>query len=108
MMLSAKRFNRLLGPLVAAAGLGLVACAPPPPPGTVYVVRRPPPERVEVVSVAPGRDFVWVKGHWGWDRNTYVWVPGRWLAPERTRHRWVQGHWAHDRRGWYWVEGHWR
>jgi len=51
--------------------------------------------------VAPGPDFVWVKGHWRWGRDAYVWVPGRWLAPERTRHRWVQGHWGHDRRGWY-------
>jgi len=39
----------------------------------------PPPERVEVVTVRPYREAVWIRGHW-----------------VRTHH------------GWYWVHGYWR
>jgi hypothetical protein len=95
------------GALVLAAGV-LFACASNPPPGEVVVVRRPPPNRVEVIAVSPGRNHVWVGGHWRWTGNDYDWVPGRWVAPERGYRRWVPGHWAHTKRGYYWVEGHWR
>ncbi len=101
-------FRRSLAPVLVSALLASAACAPPPPPGRVYVVRRPPPARVEAVTVAPGPGYVWVGGHWRWDRQDYAWVPGHWIAPERGHRHWVAGHWARDRRGWYWVDGHWR
>jgi hypothetical protein len=94
--------------VVGALALTVLAACAPPPPGRVYVIRRPPPERVEVIGVAPGSGFVYVRGYWRYDRDDYVWVPGRWVAVERRYHEWVPGHWAHDRHGWYWVEGRWR
>jgi len=87
--------------------LGALACVPPPPPGAVVVVREPPRERVEVIVASPGPRYVWVRGFWRWERNDYVWVPGRWVIPERGFHKWVPGHWQHRRGGWFWVEGHW-
>ena len=92
------------------AGIALLAslaCAPPPPPGSVVVVREPPRDRVEVIAASPGPSYVWVRGFWRWQRQEYVWVPGRWVRPERGFHKWESGHWRHRHGGWYWVEGHW-
>ena len=89
----------------------LSACyytSPRPRLGVAYVVRQPPTERVEVISTSPGIEYVWVRGHWGWRRDEYEWIPGRWVVPERGYHEWVAGRWEHDRGGWFWVEGHWR
>lgn len=95
--------------MIAMVGLVLgAACASNPRPGVVYARRGPPRERVEVVTVAPSREEVWVKGHWTWVRNDYEWVPGRWVRPDRGFRDWVAGRWEHDRYGWYYVEGHWR
>jgi len=92
------------------AGIALtasLACVPPPPPGSMVVEREPPRDRVEVVVASPGSGFVWVRGFWRWERREYVWVPGRWVRPERGFRTWVPGRWRHRRSGWYWVEGHW-
>lgn len=86
----------------------VTACPPPPPPGAVYVRVRPPVYRTEVVGVAPGPGFVWIRGYHRWDGGAYVWVPGRWERRPQARAVWVEGSWRHNRRGWYWVEGHWR
>jgi hypothetical protein len=66
----------------------------------------PPPPQVEVLPVAPGPDFVWIGGHWGW-HGRWVWEGGRY---ERHPHgRWEAGHWDHrPGRGYVWVEGRWR
>jgi hypothetical protein len=97
--------------MVLALALGTVgACARNPRPrvGIAYAVREPPAERVEVIPGRPGAEYVWVKGHWGWRRNDYEWIPGRWVVPERGFRDWVPGHWQHDRFGWFYQEGHWR
>jgi hypothetical protein len=96
-----------------AAVIGLLAaaaCGPGyGPAGVSVVVRRPPPERVEVVGTAPGSGYVWIRGHYAWQANDYVWVAGRWdRPPQASYRRWESGHWAHARGGWYWVEGRWR
>ena len=75
--------------------------------GVEFVVREPPVERVEVVPASPGGSAVWIKGHWGWRNNDYVWVGGRWEVPAAGYRAWEPGHWAHENRGWYWIEGHW-
>ena len=101
--------QRVLGSAVmGVAALLVLACASNPPPGGIVVERRPPPDRVEVIGVAPGRGYLWIRGFWRWERADYVWVPGRWAGAERGHRRWASGHWAHTRRGWYWVEGRWR
>jgi hypothetical protein len=98
---------------VALMGFALAAsaaCATNPKPrvGVEYARREPPAERVEVISNAPGPDYVWVKGHWGWRRDDYEWIAGHWAVPERGFREWVPGRWEHDRSGWFYVEGRWR
>ncbi len=76
--------------------------------GVVYIQRGPPVERVEVIPAAPGPEFVWIKGYWGYHGAEFAWVPGRWERPVEGRRVWVAHQWVHDRNGWYLVEGHWR
>lgn len=95
---------------ILAASLALIAslaCAGTMSLGVVYAERRPPPDRVEVIVASPGPGFVWVRGHWGWERDDYYWIPGRWVRVERGYHRWVPGHWRQKHHRWYWVEGRW-
>lgn len=94
--------------IAAGAAALIIACGPTPPPGAVYVERGPPPDRTEVIVQRPGRDFVWIKGHWSWTGRDYDWVPGHWASMERGYRGWVPGHWVHHRRGWYYIDGHWR
>jgi hypothetical protein len=76
--------------------------------GVVYITETPPPQRVEVVAVRPGAEFVWIDGYWTWGQRAYVWVPGRWERPPRHNARWVRGRWRNDHRGWYWEPGRWQ
>ena len=88
--------------------LALTAACPPPPPGRIYVRTAPPVAVVEVEGVAPGPEFVWIRGYHRWDGRAYVWDPGRWERRPQARAVWVEGHWVKHRKGWYWEEGHWR
>jgi hypothetical protein len=93
--------------LVALATTTCVVSARPPR-GAVYVRVAPPAPLVEVEGVAPGPEFVWIRGYHRWEGERYVWVPGRWERRPRAGAVWVHGEWRHHRNGWYWVEGHWR
>jgi len=99
---------RLVAGFVATSALGACYVNPRPRVGVAYVMRQPPSERVEIIPTSPGVEYVWVKGHWGWRRNDYEWIPGRWVLPERGYREWAPGRWERDRGGWFYVEGHWR
>jgi hypothetical protein len=97
--------------LLGATVVALAACVPLPPPGAVFIgaVFGPPAPRVEVIGVAPGPGFVWVRGYYRWAGGAYLWVPGRWARPPYAGAVWVPGRWAHHpRQGWYYVDGRWR
>jgi hypothetical protein len=99
---------RMLMRLASGAALvALAACAPLPPMGAVFVRVGPPPYQEEVVAVAPGPGYVWVRGYWEWGGAAYYWVPGRWVAPPYRGARGQAGRWRHHRQGWYWVPGRW-
>lgn len=107
-----KRMLMVLGALTLASS---VACAGGAPVETqlgirvVYVERRPPVQRVEVIGVAPGPEYVWVNGYWGWSGVEYVWVSGRWAMPPQRYAVWVPGRWERARgHGYYYAEGHWK
>lgn len=107
--MSKHRVHSRLVLLALAFCITASACATAAPRrGRVYAAYRPPPARVEVVSVAPGPHYVWVKGHYRWAGRAYAWLPGRWTRPARGYRAWQPGHWAHDRHGWFYVEGRWR
>jgi hypothetical protein len=45
----------------------------------VEPARPPEPAPVaEIVPVAPAPGYEWVKGHYRWEANRWVWVPGHW------------------------------
>lgn len=58
--------------VVACAGL-LSACIVEParPPEPAPRVESPPP--------APAQGYAWRKGHYRWEGNQWVWVPGHWV-----------------------------
>lgn len=95
---------------MGAAVVALAACVPFPPPGALFIAAQfGPPPPYEVVAVAPGPGFVWIRGYYSWGGGSYLWVPGRWERPPYYGATWVPGRWAHHpRQGWYWSEGRWR
>jgi hypothetical protein len=105
-------------PTVPAAPLAPAspAAQPAPPPPTmapawtssVIVEQPPPPPRLEVVTMAPGPDYYWVPGYWGWRGGVWVWVGGSWLHRPRPGLVWVDGRWSRHGRGWIWIGGRWR
>jgi hypothetical protein len=97
--------------LTAAAVAGLAACVPLAPPGALYIGARfgPPAPRVEVIGVAPGPGFVFLRGYYRWYDGAYLWVPGRWERPPYERAMWVPGRWRqYPNQGWYWTDGRWQ
>jgi hypothetical protein len=72
----------------------------------VVVARTPPPDRDEPLSPSAA-GYLWVKSHWGWDGQDFVWIGGRW-EPLKPGQIWVESHWRAEGKGhWRLVEGHW-
>jgi hypothetical protein len=121
MKITSRRFLQSAGAVVLALSFGIgIATAQP-----AVIVERGvmPAPRVEVIPVAPGPGYNWVRGHWAWRGAAWVWVPGHHVravvsempaevvevipvrpAPE---YYWVKGHhvWEGDR--WVWHRGVW-
>ena len=93
---------------LGALWLTAACLVPVPPRGAVFIRVAPPVPVVEVRSVAPGPEFVWISGYHRWDGQRYLWVSGHWERRPHARARWVEGRWRHHNNGWYWIEGHWR
>jgi len=74
---------------------------------TVVVNDTPPPPPAEVITVAPGPDYIWVGGSWVWN-GRWVWVGGHWAYPPHPHVVWVPGYWVRGPHGWYRTEGYWR
>ena len=90
-----------------------------PPPQTVVeqpvvmpqaevIVETPPPDQIEVITVAPAPEFVWVGGWWVFGGGRYSWHSGHWERPPYPRAAWQPGHWDRARDGHVWVRGRWR
>jgi hypothetical protein len=74
----------------------------------VVRIGPPPPRPVEVVPVAPHRDWVWVPGYHRWDGHGYVWVAGRYRRPPHRGAVWMEGSWREERGGHVWHAGYWK
>jgi hypothetical protein len=77
-------------------------------PATAVVTQAPPPPQVEVVPMAPGRDYYWVPGYWCWGSPGWVWIGGSWTIRPWHGAIWVRGGWVGHRGRWGWHGGHWR
>jgi len=78
--------------VIAVIGIGMLAgCVvreePPrrrvyvydaPPPGPVVVQEAPPADIVEVVPVAPGPEFIYIRGGWHREGGRWIWHHGYW------------------------------
>ncbi|MEO6884177.1 MAG: hypothetical protein ABI199_09150 [Bacteroidia bacterium] len=75
-----------------------------------FVVRIRPIAPVEGIRpVCPGSHYIWIEGHWHWNRRfgQYQWRRGYWIR-ERVGHVWVHGYWINRPNGSEWVSGYWR
>ena len=75
-------------------------------PSEVVVKAPPPAERIEVMTVAPSANHVWIKGHWHWNGGEWIWNPGRWEV-KRVGFRWVPAQYINRGGNVYFVAGHW-
>jgi hypothetical protein len=73
----------------------------------VRVTVAPPPPRVEVRTVAPSPQHVWLPGHWAWRGGGHVWLPGHWALPPAPGYHWVHARWINEGGQWVFYEGHW-
>jgi hypothetical protein len=119
MNITSRQFLKSAGAAALALACGITAAS-----AQAIIVERGvmPSPRVEVIPVAPGPGYNWVRGHWAW-RGGWVWIPGhhiRGIVPEMPaevvevvparpgpQHYWVRGHhvWEGDR--WAWRRGVW-
>ena len=82
-----------------------------PAAGTEVVVEQPVPQParvVEVITVSPGPEYVWIGGCHEWVGGRWVWMGGHWERPIHPHAVWVEGSWHRGHRGYNWDRGHWR
>jgi hypothetical protein len=90
-------------PIAARAGLDIGINIGGP---DVVVQSAPPAERVEVVPMAPGPGYAWIRGHWAWHRERWEWKAGYFERISQPGAVWISGQWVARGNGWIWVEGH--
>jgi hypothetical protein len=88
----------------------VIVTEPAPVANRVVVVKPidPPPAKVEVRTVAPAPDYIWVPGEYQFVDGQWEWQPGRWMMPVRTGATWEPGHWMKVDGGYMWQPGGWR
>jgi hypothetical protein len=89
-----------------------------PPPATprgqkvwtssIIVEKAPPARKLELIPKSPGRDYVWIRGHWAWKDGIWTWEDGYWLQRPGPDIQWMDGDWSRHGKGWIWIPGHWR
>ena len=79
-------------------------------PGGVVVAEAPPaaPPFVEVETVSPGPDYVWIGGVWMWGGNRWVWERGHWDRPPRHGAVWVPHRYEYRNGRHVFIRGGWR
>jgi hypothetical protein len=74
---SALRNHTQPGPYAASQSGYLPPEQPPMAPLLAPQDLTPPPAPVEVVTAAPGPDYYWTPGYWGWN-DGWIWIGGGW------------------------------
>lgn len=84
-----------------------VAIAPAYNSPPVVINVAPPPPRIDIVTVAPSPNHVWISGFWRWDHGQHVWVGGHWEA-RRDGYFYAPGHWYRNGNSWTFSGGFWQ
>jgi hypothetical protein len=89
---------------VRPAGVAVVA------PGEVEVTSAPPaaPPYPEVVTAAPGPEFIWIGGVWTWGGRGWVWERGHWDRRPHPGAIWVPHHYEYRNGRHVFVRGGWK
>jgi len=87
---------------------GMSACtvSVKPIPGAVVVSEAPPRTVVEVQTVAPGSNYIWIDGYWSWSGSRWYWSAGHWET-QRLGYYWVAPHYTYSRGRHYYAPGGW-
>jgi len=106
--------------LASVAGLFVAGCdvyvRPPADrvvvaePGGVVVAGAPPaaPPYVDVQTVSPGPDYVWIGGVWVWGGGGWAWERGHWDRPPRPGAVWAPHRYEYRNGRHVFVKGGWR
>jgi hypothetical protein len=69
---------------------------------------QPPPALPDYDQpAAPGDDFMWTPGYWGYADAGYFWVPGVWIRPPYYGALWTPGYWGFYNAKYRWHPGYW-
>jgi hypothetical protein len=71
-----------------------------PPIGNYFANDRAP-------QPAGMKDPYWVTGYWGWRKDSWDWVPGRWVERPRPGVIWINARYYTTGGQQYWVAGYW-
>jgi hypothetical protein len=67
----------------------------------------PPPLPVYTQPYAPGPNYIWTPGYWGYAPIGYYWVPGAWVAAPYYGALWTPGYWAFYNNRYRFHHGYW-
>ena len=79
------------------------------PAQVIEVAPVPPPPSDEVRGIAQDpRNQVWRPGHWVYQDQHFVWVPGEIITRPLASAVWSQDRWEHRSYGWVFIHGYWQ
>lgn len=67
----------------------------------------PPPLPVYAQPYAPGPNYIWTPGYWGYAPIGYYWVPGAWVAAPYYGALWTPGYWGFYNNRYRFYHGYW-
>jgi WXXGXW repeat (2 copies) len=69
---------------------------------------QPPPALPEYQQPeAPGDDYLWTPGYWGYASAGYYWVPGVWVQAPYQGALWTPGYWGYTNGRYGFFHGYW-
>jgi hypothetical protein len=87
----------------------LAGCVVAATPGEVEVSGPPPAAEVEVQTVSPGPDYVWIGGSWVWGpAGRWNWEHGHWDRPPHPGAVWAPHHYEYRGGKHVFVRGRWK